>query len=207
MTPPEQPPVVSPVTLSDRMRGRFAQITTRAGEAMVALHIHPDVITWVGLGVILAASVFIARGEFVIGGLLLLISLPLDALDGATARAMGRTDRRGAVLDSSLDRYADGFIYGGLSVYFATVGDIGYLVLAQVALIGTFAVSYLRARAGEAGLSVKIGILSRFERVLIMLVMFLVPALLLVGLWILAIGTHVTAMQRLVYVYRHLDRP
>jgi CDP-diacylglycerol--glycerol-3-phosphate 3-phosphatidyltransferase len=196
----------SPVTLSDRMRSLTAGLTRRAGLTVHQWGIHPDTITVVGLIVIAVGGSFIARGQFQPGGLLLLLSLPLDALDGAVARAMGRKDRRGAVLDSTLDRYADGFIFGSLAYYFASVMQPENVLLTMAALIGTFVVSYVRARAGEADLSVKIGLFSRFERVVVMLLMLLIPALLLVGLWVLAIGTNLTSLQRLWYVYQHLDR-
>jgi phosphatidylglycerophosphate synthase len=196
----------SPVTLSDRMRSVTAGLTRRAGLTVHRMGIHPDTITVVGLIVIAVGGFFIARGQFQPGGLLLLLSLPLDALDGAVARAMGRKDRRGAVLDSTLDRYADGFIFGSLAYYFASVMQPENVLLTMAALIGTFVVSYVRARAGEADLSVKIGLFSRFERVVVMLLMLLIPALLLVGLWVLAIGTNLTGLQRLWYVYQHLDR-
>lgn len=196
----------SPVTLSDRARALTSGLTSAAGQAVHGMGIHPDVITFVGLVVVAIGGVFIARGEFPVAGILLLMSLPLDALDGAVARAMGRKDRRGAVLDSTLDRYADGFIFGGLAYYFASVMQPENVLLTMAALIGTFVVSYVRARAGEADLSVKIGIFSRFERVVVLLVMLLIPALLMVGLWVLAIGTNLTSLQRLWYVYQHLDR-
>jgi CDP-diacylglycerol--glycerol-3-phosphate 3-phosphatidyltransferase len=195
-----------PVTLSDRVRALFAGITQRAGMAVHRLGIHPDTITIVGLAVVAVGSVLIALGELQWGGVLLLISLPLDALDGAVARAMQRADRFGAVLDSTLDRYADGFIFGGLAYYFSAVDQPGNLLLALAALMGSFVVSYTRARAGEADLSVKIGLFSRFERVVALLAALLIPPLLVPALWLLAIGTNVTGVQRLWYVYRHLDR-
>jgi CDP-diacylglycerol--glycerol-3-phosphate 3-phosphatidyltransferase len=188
------------------MRSLTAGLTSRAGQTVHRMGIHPDTITVVGLAVIAIGGFFIARGQFQLGGVLLLLSLPLDALDGAVARAMGRKDRRGAVLDSTLDRYADGFIFGSLIYYFASVMQPENVLLTMAALIGTFVVSYVRARAGEAGLSVKIGLFSRFERVLVLLLMLLIPTLLLVGLWVLAIGTNLTGLQRLWYVYQHLDR-
>jgi CDP-diacylglycerol--glycerol-3-phosphate 3-phosphatidyltransferase len=195
-----------PVTLSDRARALFAGVTQSAGMAVHRLGIHPDTITIVGLVVVAVGSVFIGLGEIQLGGLLLVISLPLDALDGAVARAMGRKDRFGAVLDSTLDRYADGFIFGGLAYYFATIDQPGNLLLALAALMGSFVVSYTRARAGEADLSVKIGLFSRFERVIALLVALLIPPLLIPALWVLAIGTNITGIQRLWYVYKHLDR-
>jgi CDP-diacylglycerol---glycerol-3-phosphate 3-phosphatidyltransferase len=174
--------------------------------AVHRLGIHPDTITIVGLVVVAVGSVFIGLGAIQLGGVLLVISLPLDALDGAVARAMQRKDRFGAVLDSTLDRYADGFIFGGLAYYFATIDQAGNLLLALAALMGSFVVSYTRARAGEADLSVKIGLFSRFERVIALLVALLIPPLLIPALWALAIGTNLTGLQRLWYVYKHLDR-
>jgi len=198
--------VTAPVTLTDRVRAVTGGLVSRTGEAVHRLGVHPDAITIVGLGVVALGALLIALGQFQAGGVLLLLSLPLDALDGAVARAMQRRDRRGGVLDSTLDRYADGLIFGALAYYFGATHQSNYIVLTMAALIGTFVVSYVRARAGEAGLSVKIGLFSRFERVVVLLVMFLVPALLIVGLWILALGTNITGIQRLIYVYQHLDR-
>lgn len=192
-------------TLSDRARALTANLTSAAGQTMVRLGIHPDIITIVGLIVVAIGGVCIAMGQLQLGGVILLISLPLDALDGATARAMKRVGQFGAVLDSTLDRYADGLIFGGFVVYFAGSNDRTGMLLALASLVGSFVVSYVRARAGEAGLSVKIGLFSRFERVIVLLLALLVPPLLWVGLWVLAVGTNLTGLQRLWYVRRHLE--
>ncbi|PJF25202.1 MAG: CDP-alcohol phosphatidyltransferase family protein [Phototrophicales bacterium] len=196
----------NPITLSDRVRAAFVAVTSRAGMAVHRAGIHPDTITIVGLIVVAIGSAFIASGALQFGGLLLLASLPLDALDGAVARAMQRQDRFGAVLDSTLDRYADGLIFGALAYYFAAQSQPGNLLLALAALMGSFVVSYTRARAGEAGLSVKIGLFSRFERVIALLLALLIPPLLIPGLWVLAVGTNITGVQRLWFIYKHLDR-
>jgi len=196
----------TPVTLSDRMRKQFSGFTSAAGNAVYHMGIHPDTITIVGLIVVAIGAYFIAVGQIQIGGVLMVISLPLDALDGAVARAMGRKDRFGAVLDSTLDRYADGLIFGALAYYFAGRGEQLNFCLALASLMGSFVVSYVRARAGEADLSVKIGLFSRFERVVTLLLMLLIPPLLTLGLWVLAVGTNITGVQRLWYVYKHLDK-
>jgi CDP-diacylglycerol--glycerol-3-phosphate 3-phosphatidyltransferase len=188
------------------MRAVTSGLTRRAGMTVHRMGIHPDTITIVGTLVVAAAAYCIAVGQVQLGGILLVISLPLDALDGAVARARGRTDRFGGVLDSTLDRYADGLIFGALAYYFAGRGEQGNLLLALASLMGSFVVSYVRARAGEADLSVKIGLFSRFERVVTLLVMLLIPPLLTLGLWVLALGTNVTGVQRLWYVFKHLDK-
>ncbi len=197
-----QPP---PVTLTDRIRALTAGAMTRAGQAVHRLGIHPDTITIGGLLLVVIAAVPIAQGQHTLGGLLLLAGLPLDALDGAVARAMQRRDRFGAVLDSTLDRYADGLIFAALAYYFVERSELIAFLLALAALNGSFVVSYVRARAGEAGLPVKIGWFSRLERVAVLLLMLLIPALLLPGLIVLAVGTNISAVQRLWYVRRHLD--
>ncbi|MDX2141171.1 MAG: CDP-alcohol phosphatidyltransferase family protein [Chloroflexota bacterium] len=195
----------SPDTLTDRIRRLTARITAGAGSAVHRLGVHPDAITIAGLLVVGIAAVPIAQGQHPLGALILLLGLPLDALDGAVARAMQRKDRFGAVLDSTLDRYADGIIFAALAYWFATQDQFVYLLLTLAALNGSFVVSYVRARAGEADLSVKVGWFSRLERVAVLLVMLAVPALLVPGLVVLAIGTNISALQRLWYVRRHLD--
>jgi CDP-diacylglycerol--glycerol-3-phosphate 3-phosphatidyltransferase len=77
------------------------------------------------------------------------------------------------------------------------------MLLALAALTGGFLVSYVRARAGEAGLTVKVGLLDRLVRVIIIVAVLLLPALLEPGLWVLALGSNFTALQRMGYVRRH----
>jgi CDP-diacylglycerol--glycerol-3-phosphate 3-phosphatidyltransferase len=194
-----------PITLTDRVRAQTNGFVSRAGNAVYHMGIHPDTITIVGLIVVAIGAVFIALGQLQVGGVLLLVSLPLDALDGAVARAMQRKDIFGAILDSTLDRYADGFIFGALIYYFAVRSEYNNLLLTLAALMGTFVVSYVRARAGEADLSVKVGLFTRFERVVALLVALLIPPLLILALWVLAVGTNITGLQRLWYVYRHRE--
>jgi phosphatidylglycerophosphate synthase len=191
-----------PVTLQDRARAFTKTWLENIGAALHRAHVHPDAITLLGLGMVVVAAVFIGRGELQLGGLILLLGLPLDALDGAVARAMGRTGKFGGVLDSTLDRYADSFIFAALGYYYAAQARLDYLLLAFAALIGSFVVSYVRARAGEAGLAVRVGLFDRMVRLIIILTMLLIPSLVVVGLWVLAIGTNFTGLQRLWYVYR-----
>ncbi|MCY3978482.1 MAG: CDP-alcohol phosphatidyltransferase family protein [Chloroflexi bacterium] len=201
-----------PNTLTDQLRNltqaplnRFAVLAARIG-------IHPDWITAFGLLMVAFAAYFIARGEFVAGGVVLLLSLPLDALDGAVARVIERSGVFGMVLDSTLDRYADGFILAALSYYFAESGRTDMLTIALAALIGSYLVSYIRARAGDAkvGVSATVGWFTRMERVALLLIAILAAGSLSselpleIGLLILAIGANLTALQRLRYVHTTL---
>jgi CDP-diacylglycerol---glycerol-3-phosphate 3-phosphatidyltransferase len=117
---------------------------------------------------------------------------------------MGRTGKFGALWDSTLDRYADGFIFLGIAYYYSTQGNHGVMVLAFVAQIGTQLVSYVRARAEGLNVDCKVGLLTRMERMVIILVM-LVTGWVLPGLWILVIGTNVTVLQRVWHVRRALQ--
>ncbi len=196
----------TPITLTDRVRRATNQVVSGAGHAVHQAGIHPDTITILGFGMVALASYFIAIGQLPAGGIILLLGLPLDALDGAVARAMNRKDSFGGLLDSTLDRYADGFIFGALGYHFSSLGQHTELLLALAALLGSYGVSYVRARAGEAGLSVKVGWFSRMERIVVILLALFVPPLLLPGLWLLALGTNLTALQRIWFVYRTIQK-
>lgn len=196
----------SPVTLTDRVRKITHAVLHPIGMGLHRLGVHPDHVTIAGTLLVFVASLVVALGHLQLGAILLLLALPFDALDGAIARAMQRKDRFGALLDSSLDRYADAAIFAGLGYYFAVQVQLEMLVLAFAALVGAYGVSYVRARAEGLGVDVKIGLFSRMERVVIILLMLLLPDLLPIGVTILALGTNFTAIQRLVYVYRVLKQ-
>ncbi|MCS6834794.1 MAG: CDP-alcohol phosphatidyltransferase family protein [Anaerolineae bacterium] len=191
-------------TFTDRIRQQTHAVLDPIASALHRLGVHPDTITWAGLGLVGIASLVIAQGQFQWGALLLLGGLPLDALDGAIARKISQRSRFGAVLDSALDRYADGFIFAALSYHFAAQSRLDLLVIAQLALLGSFAVSYLRARAESVGVEAKIGLFTRLERTIVILTMLFIPDLLDWGILILALGTNFTAAQRLWHVYQTL---
>lgn len=206
MEEPKPRPILHPVTLTDHARRLTAAVLTPLGEWLYRMHVHPDYVTVAGTVLVIVAAVVIGSGQLQLGALFLLFALPFDAIDGAVARAMKRSDRFGALLDSALDRYADAAIFAGLGYYFADRVQLELLVLAFAALMGSYSVSYVRARAEGLGVDVKVGLFSRLERIAIILIMLFVPQLLPVGLVILAIGTNFTSVQRLIYVYRVLKQ-
>ena len=199
-------------TLTDRTRALVQAPLDRAGAWLARLGVHPDWVTLLGTLLVALAALLLARGEFLAGGLLLLLSLPLDALDGAVARAMKRRGSFGMVLDSTLDRYADALIFAAFGYYFAANQRLEYFALTMAALVGSFLVSYIRARADDAvvGVRVTVGLFSRLERVAVILVMTLASGLLgsagplEIGIIILALGANITALQRLRHVYTTL---
>lgn len=184
------------------LRHATSGLMAQLGQIGARLGLNPDLITLLGLLMVSIAAIFAAAGQFFAAGVILILGTPLDALDGAIARAINKPTRFGALLDSTLDRYADGLIFGGIAVYYAQTYDNTGLVLAIAALIGAYGVSYVRARAEGLDIgSIKDGLFDRAAR-LIVLILALLTGLVLIGLLILAVGSHLTAIQRLQMAYR-----
>ncbi|MCY3832287.1 MAG: CDP-alcohol phosphatidyltransferase family protein [Chloroflexi bacterium] len=200
------------MTLTERLRRLTRAPLNQCAGFVARLGIHPDWITVLGLILVAVAAAFLARGDFMFGALFLALSLPLDALDGAVARASGGGSAFGMVLDSTLDRYADALILAAFSYYFAEQGRADLLFLALASLIGSFLVSYVRARAEDAKVGVKatVGLFTRLERLAALLIMTIAAGIsesiapLEIGLLILAVGANLTALQRLRFVYTTL---
>ena len=172
---------------------------------LIALHVTPNVITVVGFLGAVAGAALIASGELLIGGVVVVIAGALDLFDGALARATGRAGPVGALLDSTLDRCSEAVVLFGVLLYQLDRGNSEEAALVFVALTGSFLVSYVRTRAGELGSDITAGLATRPERV-VLLALGLMTGWLRVTLWILAIATVLTALQRLVIAIGALRR-
>jgi CDP-diacylglycerol--glycerol-3-phosphate 3-phosphatidyltransferase len=162
--------------------------------------ISANLLTIVGFVLASAAVIPVAQGRFVVGAVIYGAAALFDGIDGAVARAGAGESRFGAVLDSTLDRYSEGILLTGLGYYFAKNGQPAAVVLAFVTLLGSVMVSYVRARSEGLGLDNKVGILTRVERA-VLLVLALLTGWLVWGLAIMAVLTHFTVLQRVWYVY------
>ncbi len=160
-----------------------------------------------GLAAYGATGLVLGLGHPAVAGWMLAVFGPLDAVDGLLARDQGGESTFGAFLDSTVDRYAEFFLYLGLLSYFLIHSGGGFREAALVlsALTGSILVSYARARAEALGFECKIGILTRFER-LFALAVGLIFNWIYPILWFLAIFTHITAIQRIIHVYNQRDR-
>jgi len=143
----------------------------------------------------------LSRGNFLWGGIALLIASCFDGLDGALARTTNTVSRFGAFLDSTFDRYSEAIVYCGLIVYYSRINAETLLVLTYAAIIGSLLVSYARARAEGLNIECKEGLLTRVERVLILIIFLLINQM-HIGLWVLAILANATALQRIYVVWR-----
>jgi CDP-diacylglycerol--glycerol-3-phosphate 3-phosphatidyltransferase len=150
----------------------------------------------------------IARGEFFWGVVVVTVSVLLDLLDGALARARGGGSVFGAVLDSTLDRAADAAVFGALVWWYAGLGDNRLLMLlALLCLVLGVLTSYVKARAQGVGIACDVGIVERTERLVLVLVGIGlaglgVPYAVHVALWVLLVGSAVTVGQRIAAVHR-----
>ncbi len=198
-------------------------LTERIGEVLarplnVAVrafaHVSPDVLTITGLILNGVACAFFAfsggrdyrePGLLQAGGLVTLVAAVFDMLDGRVARLRGRSTKFGAYLDSTMDRYSDMVLYMGFMILYARVDRTPQMVLVWVAAFGSFMTSYARARAESLIPQCTVGFLERPERIVLIIVGALTNHMVAV-LWIIAILSNVTALQRVVYTYVGLKR-
>jgi CDP-diacylglycerol--glycerol-3-phosphate 3-phosphatidyltransferase len=150
------------------------------------------------------AALLIALGLFIAGALVMLLGGALDLCDGALARLTHRATPFGSVFDSVMDRYSEGVVLFGLLIWELKQGHSVEPALIFAAVVGSFLVSYTRARSEVIQLPVKEGLFTRAERVVLLafaLIFARIPYVLISVLWVLAVLTNVTALQRLYYVW------
>lgn len=187
------------MTLTDILRARFKGVLEPAAGFLNRLGIMPNTATLLGLLGTAIGSCFLAMGQITIGGLIILVAAPIDALDGTMARLRGESSEFGAFVNSVTDRYSELLIFGGLLVYFLYGKDWLGAGLAYAAAAGSILVSYIRARAQSVGFETKVGIFTRVERYLV-----LIPGLIfnqpLIAIAVIALFTNITALQRIFHV-------
>lgn len=188
-------------TFTERLRLIFKPVLDGVARALIRIGLGPNALTVIGCLIAGGSAYFAARGQYVAAALVFALGTPFDALDGPVARLSGKTSRFGALLDSTLDRYAEAFLLIGLSYHLATTGQTTGMVLAFVALFGSVMVSYVRARSEGLGIDNKVGLLTRVERV-ILLLLALLTGWVVIGLGLLAALTHLTVAQRVWHAYR-----
>lgn len=189
------------ITLTDALRARFKNVADPIGAFLNRLGIMPNTITILGLLGNAVGAIFLAQGKMTIGGIFILAMGAFDALDGTMARLRGEASDFGAFVDSVTDRYSELVIFAGLTFYYLTQESWLNVMVVYAAAAGSVLVSYVRARGQSLDMDTKVGILTRFERYLV-----LAPTLLLnIPMWgvgIIAILANITAVQRIIDVRR-----
>jgi CDP-diacylglycerol--glycerol-3-phosphate 3-phosphatidyltransferase len=199
----------------ERFRAFWTGIFQPVINLLLKLGVSPDAVTLVGtLGVCAGALIFFPQGMLLVGVLVITAFVFSDMIDGAMARQSGRTSTFGAFLDSTLDRVGDGAIFGGLAMYYVGPGDNDLIAaLAIYCLVMGSVTSYARAKAESLGMTAKVGIAERSDRLVSILVitgladivhlltdnedwLWAIP----VTLGLLALASTVTVVQRILTV-------
>ncbi|HLI71018.1 MAG TPA: CDP-alcohol phosphatidyltransferase family protein [Ktedonobacteraceae bacterium] len=180
---------------------------------LARLGITPNTVTLLGLLLSIVTAAVIASGYIIAGGVLVLFAGIFDMFDGAMARVRNAATTFGAFLDSTLDRYSESIILAGLLYYALQRPGLHealwpwadeqqwMIALIFVAAVGSLMVSYTKARAEGLGLECKTGLLARPERVVLLAIGFLTGTTIW-ALTLLAVLSHVTAIERIIHVWR-----
>lgn len=197
--------------LTDWARRAFRGIVEPIARFLGRLGFSPNALTLVGLLLQAGVGLVIALGYLQLGGILLILTALFDTFDGTLARLTGRVTTFGSFFDSTIDRYAEAVVLGGLLAYAAGQGNTEQVLLIYVTIVGSLLVSYTRAKAESLNISCKVGILTRAERVALLALGLILwtwqpiaflPDFLTLVLWLMAILSNVTAVQRIWFVWK-----
>lgn len=191
-------------------RSFFKDFLQTVARLFQRLGVSPNQLTLAGLLLQAGVAVVIALGYLPLGGVLLVFSAVFDAFDGTLARLTGRSSRFGAFFDATLDRYAEALVLFGLLVYLTGQPNTRTeVLLIFAAVVGSLLVSYTRAKAESLRIPCNKGILTRAERVALLVLGLVLagwqpvaalPPMLTIVLWLLAILSNLTAIQRIAAV-------
>jgi CDP-diacylglycerol--glycerol-3-phosphate 3-phosphatidyltransferase len=173
--------------------------------ASVALRIHPNTLTLVGLLINVAAAVALGRGRFVLAGVIMIVANIFDFIDGKVAHITNTVSRFGAFWDSTLDRFSDIALFLGLIYLYASLRRTDYVMVASLAMMFTIMTSYTRARAESLIEKCKVGFMERPERIVLFMIGAFPPYRMAAVLWVILILSIVTVANRIHYTYLVLN--
>lgn len=189
----------------------YLRVIEPVADWLVRRRVHPNTITTIGTLCSVVGGIIYGTGHIRTAGWFLGLTALFDVLDGTVARRTGTSSTFGAFYDSSLDRIADGFVLGGIAVFYATSAahqSVTMLVITLLGVLGAFMTSYARARAEALGIDAKVGVVQRPERVTLLSAPQAFFGLALGG-WVLAsiivfltVTAWITVVQRFAYVYK-----
>jgi len=193
------------MNLTDNLRKLFGGLLDDIGKHLNRLGVTPNMVTLTGLLMNCLAAFFITQDQLLTAGIIVLVTGPLDAIDGAMARLRGDIQPFGAFLDSVVDRYSEMVIFFGLFIQYMGQANQLVCLLTFLAAAGSFLVSYTRARSESLGYECRAGIMTRVERFLVMAIS-LIANQILIGLLIIAVGANLTALQRIIVVKKQMEK-
>lgn len=191
--------------LSEARKNLAYYLTQPLVKLLARTSITPNTISWLGFLVTLGASMLIVTGHLFAAGFVVLFAGFFDILDGALARTANRVTKFGGVLDSTLDRLAEAAVLLGILVVYAREQAIVGILASGLAFVGSFLVSYVRARAEAIDIDCQVGFFTRTERVILISLGLLLSKFdyaLIISLVIIILFSFITVIQRLVYVWQ-----
>ncbi len=197
--------------LYDQTTKRYLRLIDPVADFLVRRQVGPNTITTVGTLCTVAGAVLYAFGHIMTAGWVIGLTAFFDILDGTVARRSGKSTVFGAFYDSTLDRVADGAVMAGLTVFYATSPvhhSVPMVVVCLIGIIGTFLISYTRARAESLGIDAKVGLMQRPERVILLsgpqalFGLFWGGWVLMGIILLLTVTAWITAIQRISFVHR-----
>ena len=191
-----------------------ADVRLRARSKLIESRLTPNAISLTGLVLNVAAAVLITQRLFFLAGITFIIGSIMDTLDGRYSRMSGKGTPFGAFLDSTLDRAEEGIVLTAVAAYFADRHDQVAVAAVVITVLGSLLVSYTRARAEALGVECKVGIATRAVRVVILSIGLVFARgaslgnfeLLKPAIYVMAVLTSFTVLQRVFHVRRELNR-
>jgi CDP-diacylglycerol--glycerol-3-phosphate 3-phosphatidyltransferase len=182
-------------------------------DTLVRNRVHPNVLSTIGFLITITSAFAFHSHHVRIAGLLILLGGSFDLFDGRVARATGLASKFGAFYDSTLDRMSEVAVYLGIlslyNDYRLELGDVGMIYAIMLAMAGSLMISYTRARAEGLGIDCKVGLMQRGERVVLIGLASLFfgedqnGLALRIVIYALAVLTNLTAIHRIIWVYKH----
>ena len=172
----------------------------------VALKIHPNILTFVGVLINVAAAVALGKGHFITAGFIMIAANIFDFIDGKVARELHAETKFGGFWDSVIDRFSDIALFLGLIYLYSTLGRTDYVMITAIAMMFAIMTSYTRARAESLIEKCKVGFMERPERI----VLFMIGAFtnrMAAVMWVIGVLSVFTVADRIIYTYRELRDP
>ena len=173
--------------------------------ASVALGIHPNVLTLIGVLINVGAAIALGRGHFILAGVIMIVANIFDFIDGKVAFITGTQSEFGAFWDSTLDRFSDLALFTGLIYLYSTLDRHDYVLITTLTLIFATMTSYARARAESLVQKCKVGFMERPERIVLFMIGAFTDRMAAV-LWVILVLSVVTVADRIYYTYLALNR-
>ena len=170
----------------------------------VAIRIHPNVLTLVGVIINFAAASQFALGRFVTAGFIMLVANIFDFIDGKVAEATNLTSQFGGFWDSVMDRFSDLSLFIGVIYLYAQLGRTDYVMIAAFAMMFSVMTSYTRARAESMIATCKVGFMERPERIVLVMIGAFTNRMGAV-LWVILVLSVVTVLDRIYFTWRALE--